>query len=118
MRLSLREDFGRVKTPMGLERFEVENFGLWKKIEASLMAQEGLQSKNASVRLKAYQYASIVQRGFLRVKNLMGLQQYIWFWGKKKKLSFFLSREGTYRENGFSTIEGLPIGFHLNFWQF
>ena len=53
-RSSLHEDFARVKTLMGLERFEVENFVLWKKIEASLMGQEGLQSKNASVRLKAY----------------------------------------------------------------
>ena len=53
-RSSLHEDFVRVKTPMGLERFQVENFVFWKIIEASLIAQEGLQSKNASVRLKAY----------------------------------------------------------------
>ena len=53
-RSSLHEDFVRVKTLMGLERFEVVHFCVWKKIEASLMAQEGLQSRNASVRLKAY----------------------------------------------------------------
>ena len=48
-RSSLHEDFVRVKTPMGLERFQVENFWVWKKIEASLLVQEGLQLKNASV---------------------------------------------------------------------
>ena len=53
-RSSLHEEFIRVKTPMGLERFQVENFWVLKKIEASLLVQEGLQSKNASVRLKAY----------------------------------------------------------------
>ena len=53
-RLSLHEDFGRVKTLMGLERFEVENMLSLKKIEASLLAQEILQSKIASVRLKTY----------------------------------------------------------------
>ena len=42
----------------------------------------------------------------------MGLQLYIWVLGKKKKFSFFLSREGTYIENCFGTIEGLPIGFN------
>ena len=78
-RSSLHEDFLRVKTPMGFERFEVENFVLWKKIEASLVAQEGLQSKNASVRLKAYPYASIPPKGFWRVKTPMGLQLYISF---------------------------------------
>ena len=49
---SLHEDFVRVKTPMGLERFEVENLLSLKKIEALLLAQEILQSKIASVRLK------------------------------------------------------------------
>ena len=42
-RSSLHEDFVRVKTPMGLERFEVENLLSLKKIEASLLAQEGIQ---------------------------------------------------------------------------
>ena len=51
---SLHEDFVRVKTLMGLERFEVENLLSLKKIEASLLAQEILQSKIASVRLKTY----------------------------------------------------------------
>ena len=51
---SLHVDFVRDNTLMGLERFEVENFGVWKKIEALLLAQEGLNLKNASVRLKAY----------------------------------------------------------------
>ena len=51
---SLHEDFVRVKTLMGLERFEVENMLSLKKIEASLLAQEIFQSKIASVRLKAY----------------------------------------------------------------
>ena len=53
-RSSLHEDFVRVKTLMGLERFEVENMLSLKKIEASLLAQEILQSKIASVRLKTY----------------------------------------------------------------
>ena len=51
---SLHEDFVRVKTPMGLEQFEVENMLSLKKIEASLLAKENLQSKIASVQLKAY----------------------------------------------------------------
>ena len=51
---SLHEDFVRVKTLMDLERFEVENLLSLKKIEASLLAQEILQSKIASVPLKAY----------------------------------------------------------------
>ena len=53
-RSSLHEDFVRVKTPIGLERFEVENMLSLKKIEASLLAQEIHQTKIASVRLKAY----------------------------------------------------------------
>ena len=53
-RSSLHEDFVRVKTRMGLERFEVENMLSLKKIEASLLAQEILQSKIASVRMKTY----------------------------------------------------------------
>ena len=53
-RSSLHEDFVRVKTLMGLERFEVKNLLSLKKIEASLLAQEILQSKIASVRLKTY----------------------------------------------------------------
>ena len=53
-RSSLHEDFVRVKTLMGLERFEVENLLSLKKIEASLLAQEIPQSKIASVRLKTY----------------------------------------------------------------
>ena len=52
MRSSLHEDFVRVKTLMGLERFEVENMLSLKKIEASLLAQEILQSKVASMRLE------------------------------------------------------------------
>ena len=44
----------RVKTLMGLERFEVENMLSLKKIEALLLVQEILQSKIASVRLKTY----------------------------------------------------------------
>ena len=51
---SLHEDFVCVKTPMGLDKFEVENLLSLKKIEASLLAQEILQSKIASVRLKTY----------------------------------------------------------------
>ena len=86
----------RVKTLMGLERFEVENMLSLKKIEASLLAQEIIQTKIASVRLKTYLEATIVQRGFLRVKSLMGLQLYISFLSKKKKFSFFLSSEGPY----------------------
>ena len=50
----LHEDFVCVKPPMGLEQFEVENLLSLKKIEASLLAQEILQSKIASVRLKTY----------------------------------------------------------------
>ena len=53
-RSSLHEDFVRVKTLMGLERFEVKNLLSLKKTEASLLAQEILQSKIASVRLKTY----------------------------------------------------------------
>ena len=41
----------RVKTLMVLERFEVENMSSLKKIEASLLAQEILESKIASVLL-------------------------------------------------------------------
>ena len=65
-RSSVCWDFVHVKTVVGLERFEVGksrhkydvpfrsyNFELGK-IEASLLAQEGNQSKNALVRLKAY----------------------------------------------------------------
>ena len=50
---SLHEDFVRVKTPMGLERFEVENLLSLRKIETSLLVQEIFQSKIASIRLKA-----------------------------------------------------------------
>ena len=53
-RSSLHEDFVRVKTLMGLERFEVKNLLSLKKTEASLLAHEILQSKIASVRLKTY----------------------------------------------------------------
>ena len=53
-RSSLHELCVRVKTLMGLERFDVENLLSLKKIEASLLAQEILQSKIASVRLKTY----------------------------------------------------------------
>ena len=52
-RSSLLEDFVRVKTRMGLERFEVENLLSLKKIEASLLTKEIFQSKIASIRLKA-----------------------------------------------------------------
>ena len=44
----------RVKTLIGLERFEVENMLSLKKIEASLLAEEVVQSKIASVRLQSY----------------------------------------------------------------
>ena len=50
MRSSLHEDFVRVKTLIGLERFEVENMLSLKKIEVLLLVQEILQIKIASVR--------------------------------------------------------------------
>ena len=53
-RSSLHEDFVRVKTLMGLERFEVENFLNLKEILTLLLAQKSLKSKITSVRLKAY----------------------------------------------------------------
>ena len=51
---SLHELSVRVKTLMDLERFEVKNLLSLKKTQASLLAQEILQSKIASVRLKTY----------------------------------------------------------------
>ena len=49
----LQEHIVHNKTRMGLQQFEVENYWL-EKNEAYLLAQEGIQSKNPSVRLKAY----------------------------------------------------------------
>ena len=51
---SLHKDFVRVKTFMGLERFEAENLLSLKKIAASLLAREILQSKIELVRFKTY----------------------------------------------------------------
>ena len=39
-----------------------------------LLAREVIQSKISSVRLKAYPSASIVQKGFLRVRTHLGIQ--------------------------------------------
>ena len=51
---SLHEDFVRVKTLIDLERFEAENLLSLKKIAASLLAREILQSKIELVRFKTY----------------------------------------------------------------
>ena len=85
-RSSVLGDFLNVKTTVRLDQFEDSKsrssydvpfrsyiFEFGKKIDASFLAQEYNQSKNASVRLKAYPQASTAPRGFWRVKTHISL---------------------------------------------
>ena len=71
----------------------------------------------------------------MRVKTFMGLDRFevgkktaefsiLWdlqrnlIFGLTKLCCFFPSQEVTYIKNLYSTIEVLPMGFHLNIWQF
>ena len=63
-RSSVRGDFVNVKTGMGLERFEVGKSQLGEKLVLSLLAHQDVQSKIASVLLRADSYALTVLKEF------------------------------------------------------
>ena len=46
--------------------------------------------------------------------KLVWVYSNIFGFGARKNVKFFLSKEGTYGESGFSTIEGLSIDFYLS----
>ena len=69
-------------------RLDWKIFWLKKKIIYGPGVRKVSKSNFASVRLKAYLIDIFQIRQFLFVKTPMGLQLYIWFWGRKKKFSF------------------------------
>ena len=89
-RSSLPEVFVRVKSPMGLERFEVEivfrlisqslgiseGIGFWAKRNFAVFFRAGscLISKTASVQLKTCILAFIYPNHIFGIKTLMGVE--------------------------------------------
>ena len=71
-RSSLHEDFVRVKTPMGLERFEVRFFVGEIITKFDLALKEVIKNPSKVNTRFSIMFLTIAQKDFLFVKSLMG----------------------------------------------